>query len=285
MSGRARPRSGRARPPIRKKEKHAQGDRCNEERHGPEPPEPILEVRELIAEGREQGYLSADRVADALRDVDLTPNNSTTPRGLPRSRYRRPRRRLGRGRSGSRGSARRGDQARPDGRAQHDGRPGALVPAEISRVPLLTAEQEISLAKRIERHDMAAKRQLTEANLRLVVSIAQRYSGRGLGLLDLIQEGNLGLMRAVEKFDWRRGSSSAPTPPGGSGRRSRVRWPTRRAPFACPCTWSSRSTSSSACSVSSCRTWAASPRPRRSAPRWAWRLSGYARCSRSARSP
>jgi RNA polymerase primary sigma factor len=76
---------------------------------------------------------------------------------------------------------------------------------EIGRVALLTAEQEVSLAKRIERNDMAAKRDLIEANLRLVVSIAKRYNGRGLQFLDLIQEGNLGLMRAVEKFDYRKG--------------------------------------------------------------------------------
>jgi RNA polymerase primary sigma factor len=76
---------------------------------------------------------------------------------------------------------------------------------EIGRVPLLTADEEVCLAKRIERGDMDAKRKLTEANLRLVVSIAKRYVGRGIPLLDLIQEGNLGLVRAVEKFDYRRG--------------------------------------------------------------------------------
>ncbi len=76
---------------------------------------------------------------------------------------------------------------------------------EIGRVPLLTAAQEVSLAKRIERGDPAAKRQMTEANLRLVVSIAKGYLGRGLTFLDLIQEGSLGLIRAVEKFDYRRG--------------------------------------------------------------------------------
>jgi RNA polymerase primary sigma factor len=76
---------------------------------------------------------------------------------------------------------------------------------QIGRVPLLTAEQEVSLAKRIERGDIAAKRAMTEANLRLVVSIAKGYLGRGLTLLDLIQEGSLGLIRAVEKFDYRRG--------------------------------------------------------------------------------
>ena len=75
----------------------------------------------------------------------------------------------------------------------------------IGRVSLLTREDEVRLAKRIEQNDMSAKNALIEANLRLVVSIAKRYSGRGLTLLDLIQEGNLGLIRAVEKFDWRRG--------------------------------------------------------------------------------
>jgi RNA polymerase primary sigma factor len=75
----------------------------------------------------------------------------------------------------------------------------------IGRVPLLTREDEVRLAKRVEQNDMGAKNALIEANLRLVVSIAKRYSGRGLTLLDLIQEGNLGLIRAVEKFDWRRG--------------------------------------------------------------------------------
>ena len=76
---------------------------------------------------------------------------------------------------------------------------------EIGKVPLLTADQEVYLAKRIERGDMGAKTQMTEANLRLVVSIAKGYTGRGLSFLDLIQEGSLGLIRAVEKFDHRRG--------------------------------------------------------------------------------
>ncbi len=75
----------------------------------------------------------------------------------------------------------------------------------IGKVPLLTADQEVDLAQRIERGDTHAKQQMVEANLRLVVSIAKRYSGRGLPLEDLVQEGSLGLIRAVEKFDWRKG--------------------------------------------------------------------------------
>ena len=76
---------------------------------------------------------------------------------------------------------------------------------EIGKVPLLTADQEVSLAKLIERGDLRAKQHMIEANLRLVVSIAKGYLGRGLSFLDLIQEGSLGLIRAVEKFDYRRG--------------------------------------------------------------------------------
>jgi RNA polymerase primary sigma factor len=76
---------------------------------------------------------------------------------------------------------------------------------EIGKVPLLVAEEEIELAKRYEKKERKAKNKLTESNLRLVVSIAKKYIGRGLSLLDLIQEGNQGLIRAVEKYDWRRG--------------------------------------------------------------------------------
>ena len=76
---------------------------------------------------------------------------------------------------------------------------------EIGKVPLLSAEEEIELAKRMEQGDETAKQRLCEANLRLVVSIAKRYVGRGMLFLDLIQEGNLGLIKAVDKFDWRKG--------------------------------------------------------------------------------
>ena len=76
---------------------------------------------------------------------------------------------------------------------------------DIGRVPLLSAEEEVELAKRMMEEDEAAKKRLSEANLRLVVSIAKRYVGRGMLFLDLIQEGNLGLMKAVEKFDYQKG--------------------------------------------------------------------------------
>ena len=91
----------------------------------------------------------------------------------------------------------------PDGISIED--PVRMYLKEIGKVPLLSAEEEIDLAKRMELGDDAAKKRLAEANLRLVVSIAKRYVGRGMLFLDLIQEGNLGLIKAVEKFDYRKG--------------------------------------------------------------------------------
>src|ERR671921_893323 len=76
---------------------------------------------------------------------------------------------------------------------------------DIGQTPLLTRDDEIELAKRIERGDLVAKERMMSANLRLVVSVAKRYQGQGLPLLDLVQEGTIGLVRAVEKFDWRKG--------------------------------------------------------------------------------
>ena len=163
----------------------------------------VDDVRALVAEGHEQGYLDAGRVHDALREADLTPEQMEEVFTALDD--------LGIDVLGSEVPAAAESAAEEDRPALDlsvkalPSDPTRLYLREIGKVPLLTAEQEVSLAKRIERRDMEAKRQLIEANLRLVVSIAKRYAGRDLSLLDLIQDGNLGLMRAVEKFDWRRG--------------------------------------------------------------------------------
>jgi RNA polymerase primary sigma factor len=171
-----------------------------------EPAEPTIdEVRELVAEGCEHGYLTGDRIADALQDVELTPEQFETILMFLADE----------GIEIVEGDAPVADAADADGQAEApvldlsvrtpSSDPVRMYLREIGKVPLLTAVQEVSLAKRIERRDMAAKRKLIEANLRLVVSVAKRHVGRGLSLLDLIQEGNLGLIRAVEKFDYRKG--------------------------------------------------------------------------------
>ena len=95
------------------------------------------------------------------------------------------------------------DLSVPEGVSIED--PVRMYLKEIGKVPLLSAEEEIELAKKMEQGDENAKKRLAEANLRLVVSIAKRYVGRGMLFLDLIQEGNLGLIKAVEKFDYRKG--------------------------------------------------------------------------------
>ena len=167
----------------------------------------IDEVRELVAEGREQGYLASEHITDVLQEVELTPDqidgiyNLFADLGIDIIE----------------GDVVVGDDG-PEAKAEAEvvpkldlsvktptNDPVRMYLKEIGKVPLLTAVEEVALAKRIERHDMEAKRKLIEANLRLVVSIAKRHVGRGVSFLDLIQEGNLGLMRAVEKFDYRRG--------------------------------------------------------------------------------
>ena len=95
------------------------------------------------------------------------------------------------------------DLSVPDGISIED--PVRMYLKEIGKVPLLSAEEEIDLARRMSEGDESAKKRLAEANLRLVVSIAKRYVGRGMLFLDLIQEGNLGLIKAVEKFDYTKG--------------------------------------------------------------------------------
>ncbi len=95
------------------------------------------------------------------------------------------------------------DLSVPEGVPLED--PVRMYLKEIGKVPLLTAEEEVELAQKMEKGDKEAQNRLSEANLRLVVSIAKRYVGRGMLFLDLIQEGNLGLIKAVEKYDWRKG--------------------------------------------------------------------------------
>jgi RNA polymerase primary sigma factor len=166
------------------------------------------ELRALVADGRERGFLTFEEIASCLEEVEITKEQVRdlhvylVDSGI--------------------------EIVSADGRPPQLGAPTAMEPAtpkkpeidltvepsldslrlylrSIGRVDLLTADQEVMLAKRIERGDMYAKQQMIEANLRLVVSIAKGYLGRGLSFLDLIQEGSLGLIRAVEKFDYRRG--------------------------------------------------------------------------------
>ena len=169
------------------------------------------ELKALVAEGRERGYLTFEEIASCLEEVEITKEQVRdlhvylVDSGI--------------------------EIVSADGRPPQVGAPAAAVDGQpaapkkpeidltvepsldslrlylrsIGRVDLLTADQEVTLAKRIERGDMYAKQQMIEANLRLVVSIAKGYLGRGLSFLDLIQEGSLGLIRAVEKFDYRRG--------------------------------------------------------------------------------
>ncbi len=163
-------------------------------------------LERLVADGLENGFLTYDEIATALEDVELTREQSEALYSflLERSielvegeQHKHPP----------------PEQPQPE----EEQAPKLDLSVEpsldslrlylraIGMVPLLTAEQEVSLAKRVERGDLAAKRQMIEANLRLVVSIAKPHVGRGLSFLDLIQEGSLGLIRAVEKFDYRRG--------------------------------------------------------------------------------
>jgi RNA polymerase primary sigma factor len=172
----------------------------------------VEELHRLVEQGQEKGFLTYDEIATALEEVDLTKEQveDFTAYLVDQSIE------LVEGEQHKSLSLEQAPVAPPEEEAKVEAPKLDLSvePSldslrqylrEIGRVPLLTADQEVALAKRIERGDSAAKRHMIEANLRLVVSIAKGYLGRGLSFLDLIQEGSLGLIRAVEKFDYRRG--------------------------------------------------------------------------------
>lgn len=167
-------------------------------------------VKELISKGKKRGLLTYKEIMDALSDIELDPDQidkiyeSLENMGIdvindvedivddiPKDDVEPI------------DNENLTDIEIPEGISVDD--PVRMYLKEIGKVPLLTPEEEIELAKRIEKGDLEAKRKLAEANLRLVVSIAKRYVGRGMLFLDLIQEGNLGLIKAVEKFDYRKG--------------------------------------------------------------------------------
>ena len=162
-------------------------------------------VRELLETGKSKGVLTYKEIVETLGDVELSPEQFdrildtlsslnievAKEDGLPEPELLND------------VEEEEIDISVPEGISIDD--PVRMYLKEIGKVPLLTADEEIELAKRMEEGDEDAKHRLCEANLRLVVSIAKRYVGRGMLFLDLIQEGNLGLIKAVEKFDYRKG--------------------------------------------------------------------------------
>jgi RNA polymerase primary sigma factor len=166
-------------------------------------PARIDEVKELVSRGKEEGELTYEEIMDALEDIDLDSqdiekiydifnelNIDIVNEKIEQQEEEEE----------DEGGL---DLSVPKGVGIDD--PVRMYLKEIGKVDLLTADEEVELAKRMEQGDEWAKQQLVEANLRLVVSIAKKYVGRGMLFLDLIQEGNMGLMKAVDKFDYTKG--------------------------------------------------------------------------------
>ena len=171
----------------------------------------VEELHKLVQEGQEKGFLSYDEIVSALEEVELTKEQvedfytyliDHSVELVEGDQHKHPPHEQPALAEPEEASAK---TPKLDLTVEPSLDSLRLYLREIGKVPLLTADQEIYLAKRIERGDMYAKTQMIEANLRLVVSIAKGYLGRGLSFLDLIQEGSLGLIRAVEKFDYRKG--------------------------------------------------------------------------------
>ena len=185
---------------------------------GDEPPIAELdELRGLITQGQERGYLTFDEIATCLEEADVTKEQVQELHAFLDDQGIEVMGADGRPAKSDGGTVERAREPGPETQPNQPKKVEVDLTVEpsldslrlylrsIGRVNLLTAEQEVLLARRIERGDMLAKQQMIEANLRLVVSIAKSYLGRGLTFLDLIQEGSMGLIRAVEKFDYRRG--------------------------------------------------------------------------------
>ena len=162
-------------------------------------------VRELIETGKSKGVLTYKEIVELLGDVELSPEQFDrildTLSGLNIEVIKEDA--IPEAELIAETEEEEIDISVPEGISIDD--PVRMYLKEIGKVPLLTADEEIELAKRMEEGDEDAKHRLCESNLRLVVSIAKRYVGRGMLFLDLIQEGNLGLIKAVEKFDYRKG--------------------------------------------------------------------------------
>ncbi len=163
------------------------------------------EVQALVARGQEQGFLSFDEVAQAVAGIDI---DERVAEELYRMLDESGIELLDQADARERQAQQAAEADRPrrlNLKTETSTDSLQLFLKDVGRVPLLTAKQEVELAKRIEMGDLEAKKIMVESNLRLVVSIAKNYRNQGLGFLDLIQEGTLGLVRAAEKFDHRKG--------------------------------------------------------------------------------